>query len=61
MDEDFVNFVRVEIQALFERCIDTVEIAMGRTEQYTVVRARILRHGNNCLRKIDEFYDSKIN
>lgn len=63
MEPDFVKFVKQEVQEMFERIIDNAEIAIGHKDQYKILRARILRYGNNCLRNIDNYaeqYDKEL-
>ncbi len=43
-----------EITVLFEKILDYVEVAVPNNEQYKKLRAKILRHGNNCIRNISK-------
>jgi hypothetical protein len=43
-----------EITQLFENTLDYAQIAVSVPEQYKVLRSKILRIGNNCIRNVEK-------
>lgn len=52
--EDLCKSVEVSITNMFRRILDDIQIACSSADTYKVVRARILRAGNNCIRETIE-------
>ena len=61
--EKLKNAAAEEITSLFEAVLDYVQVACPTPDTYKVLRSKILRVGNNCIRvlkkKIDN-YDVKF-
>jgi len=55
------RFVKSEVTAMFERILDYAQIAVPTEAVYKALRSKILRAGNDCIRRIQahntKFYD----
>ncbi len=58
------KLVEIEITAMFEQILDYAQVACPTNDTYKVLRSKILRVGNNCIRNIKkklDFYEVKYN
>jgi len=58
--EKLNRLVEDEITKMFEQVLDYAQVACPTNETYKVLRSKILRIGNNCIRNIKkklDFYD----
>ncbi len=58
--EKLNRLVEDEITKMFEQVLDYAQVACPTNETYKVLRSKILRIGNNCIRDIKkklDFYD----
>jgi len=58
--EKLNRLVEDEITKMFEQVLDYAQVACPTNETYKVLRSKILRIGNNCIRNIHkklDFYD----
>ncbi len=46
------NVMRKEVTKLFESVLDYTSIAVSEKDRFSVLRGKILRVGNDCIRKI---------
>jgi len=64
-NKDKLNrLVEIEITDMFEQILDYAQVACPTNDTYKVLRSKILRVGNNCIRNIKkklDFYDVKYN
>ena len=47
-----------DVTKMFEAVLDYVQVACPNTETYKVLRAKILRVGNNCIRNLHKELDN---
>ncbi len=62
--EKLNRLVEDEITKMFEQVLDYAQVACPTNETYKVLRSKILRIGNNCIRNIKkklDFYEVKYN
>ena len=52
--ERLVNDLKLEITQLFEKVLDYAQVAVPGMDQYKVLRSKILRIGNNCIRNVEK-------
>lgn len=50
--ERLIRDIEEEITALFEQSLDYAQVACPTQDTYKVLRSKILRIGNNCIRNI---------
>lgn len=50
--EKLISDLESEITALFENVLDYAQVACATQDTYKVLRSKILRVGNNCIRNI---------
>jgi len=50
--EKLIHDLEEEITGLFEQTLDYAQVACPTKDTYTVLRSKILRVGNNCIRNI---------
>lgn len=50
--EKLARDIELEITKLFEQVLDYSQVACPTKDTYTVLRSKILRVGNNCIRNI---------
>ena len=50
--EKLIKDIEVEITGLFEQVLDYSQVACPTKDTYAVLRSKILRVGNNCIRSI---------
>ena len=55
--EELKKVISEEVTNLFERVLDYCEVAVSDNNQYRKLRAKILRIGNNCIRKLDKYVE----
>lgn len=55
-----MSVVSDEVTQLFEQVLDYAEVAIIHPEQYKKFRAKVLRVGNNCIRKIGKEVDDSF-
>ena len=58
------KLVEIEITNMFEQILDYAQVACPTNDTYKVLRSKILRVGNNCIRNIKkklDFYEVKYN
>lgn len=57
------RYVKEQVTDMFEKILDYSEIVVYNQEQYKKLRSKILRCGNDCVRKISKevemYYDVK--
>ena len=56
--EKLKDDVRKEVTRLFEASLDYSQIACTSPETFTALRGKILRVGNDCIRKLHRLIDS---
>lgn len=59
-DKQLKNFVRGKISQMMEQILDYVEITAPTPDGYKVIRAKILRVGNRCMRSVDKRFEIVI-
>jgi hypothetical protein len=59
-NDDFKAFVQQRLNKLFDEVLYNVEMAVRSDYQYSILRKRILRSGNNALREIAEEVDFHV-
>jgi hypothetical protein len=52
--EKLIKDISDEVTNLFEKVLDYAEVAVPNSDQYRKLRSKILRVGNNCIRRIDK-------
>ena len=52
--DKLIKDISDEVTNLFEKVLDYAEVAVPDNNQYRKLRSKILRIGNNCIRKIDK-------
>lgn len=50
--EKLARDIELEVTKLFEQVLDYSQVACPTKDTYTVLRSKILRVGNNCIRNI---------
>ena len=50
--EKLLKEIEEEITGLFEQSLDYAQVACSTQETYKVLRSKILRVGNNCIRNV---------
>ena len=50
--ERLIRDLETEVTQLFEQALDYAQVACPTKETYAVLRSKILRVGNNCIRNI---------
>ncbi len=53
--------VKDEITKFFETVLDFSEVAVGDEKRYKALRSKILRHGNDSIRRINSLVESDYN
>ena len=63
--EKLQKLIHSEVTGMFESVLDYVQVACPTQDTYKVLRSKILRVGNNCIRninrKVDTSYDVAFN
>lgn len=57
--EQLKEAVQKEITSMFTKILDYVQVGVGATDQYKVLRAKILRAGNDAIRNLHNFIDQE--
>jgi hypothetical protein len=52
--DKLIKDISEEVTSLFEKVLDYAEVAVPNSDQYRKLRSKILRVGNNCIRRIDK-------
>jgi hypothetical protein len=58
--EKLMRDLETEVTRLFEQALDYAQVACSTQDTYKVLRSKILRIGNNCIRNIKkrvQYYD----
>ena len=58
--EKLIRDIEDEITKLFEQALDYAQVACSTQDTYKVLRSKILRVGNNCIRNVRkrvQYYD----
>jgi len=55
--EKFKKVVHAEVTKMFESVLDYVQVACPTPDTYKVLRGKILRVGNNCIRSLQKETD----
>jgi hypothetical protein len=50
--DKLVKEMELEVTKLFERCLDYSQVACPTSDTYKVLRSKILRIGNDCIRTL---------
>lgn len=53
------RLIEKEITAMFEKVLDYAQVACPTPDTYKVLRSKILRVGNNCIRNMNTQLDSR--
>jgi hypothetical protein len=51
--EKLIKEMRVEVTKLFERTLDYAQVACAADDTFKVLRSKILRVGNDCIRSLE--------
>lgn len=54
------EIIKDEITKMFQRILDYVQVACPTPDTYNVLRGKILRAGNNCIRKLQKELEREV-
>jgi len=58
-NEELKEMVKVEVTKMFEVILSYTQIACTSTVTFKLLRSKILRYGNDCIRNIHEYLDKE--
>ena len=58
--QKLINVIEKEVTQMFEGILNVVEVVALSDHQYTKLRGKILRSGNDCKRKLSNIIDNEF-